>query len=183
MTIVKIDRQSNIELLRIVAMFMIVLSHAMVLGIGEPNLKMMHQNTCFAIGELFSNSLTIVGVNIFVLISGWFGIRSSIKGFLNFIFLCLFYSISLYLITNFFYPNIVELSSLLEGIRSCFYLLPMKNWFVRAYICLYILAPMINSYVESATQKQLKLFLISFFLIPNDLCMDSKCCYVFLLGF
>ena len=51
MTIVKIDRQSNIELLRIVAMFMIVLSHAMVLGIGEPNLKMMHQNTCFAIGE------------------------------------------------------------------------------------------------------------------------------------
>ena len=61
-------RQSNLELLRIVAMFFIVVGHVFWHG--------FHQEASLHVPV---RSVVIIGVNLFVLISGYFGINLRFK--------------------------------------------------------------------------------------------------------
>ncbi|EOU1923475.1 hypothetical protein DMN38_09310, partial [Clostridium perfringens] len=70
---IKIKRESNFELLRIISMFMIVVLHVLNHG-GIYKSTNIYSND-FIIVNLIE-SLSIVGVNCFVLISGYFGINS-----------------------------------------------------------------------------------------------------------
>lgn len=74
-------RNSSFELLRIFAIWGIVLHHLVINGID-----VCGYNTDFD-GEKYNgggyigiiiNSLTVYGVNLFILISGWFGIKSDL---------------------------------------------------------------------------------------------------------
>ncbi len=47
----------------------------------------------------------------------------------------------------------------IEGITKCLAL----NWFVRAYIILYIFSPVLNKFIDHADKKELKTVLLSFF--------------------
>ena len=40
-------------------------------------------------------------------------------------------------------------------------------WFVKAYMGLYLFAPVINSFIENASKKQVQIFLISFYLFQT----------------
>ena len=51
----------------------------------------------------------------------------------------------------------------IQGIKGCFALTNL-NWFIKAYILLYILPPMLNAFVEKASQQEFKNVLIGFFL-------------------
>ena len=83
-------RDSNIELLRMLAMFLVLLVHADFFSLGTPTLQDIQTSTLDSTLRIFFEALSIVCVNVFVLISGWFGIRPSLKGVSNFIFQCLF---------------------------------------------------------------------------------------------
>ncbi len=72
-------RASNFELLRLVCMFYIVLHHFIVHGLKSAG----YWGEAINIYSVISNSFIIVGVNCFVLISGYFGIQSSWKGFIH----------------------------------------------------------------------------------------------------
>jgi len=139
-------RESNIELLRIVAMFMILIRHAGFYALGiNTSCK---TETLFLTGCEFFCS---VGVNVFILISGWFGINCTLKGALKFIFQCLFYSCGIYI--TLYFAGIIDLSVL--GLSECFYLRKI-NWFPKAYLCLFILAPIINVFVDNSSRNDLK---------------------------
>ena len=77
-------RQSNLELLRIVAMFLVLMVHANFLSLKAP----IHEDgiDCFVILKCFVQSISIVCVNVFILISGYFGIKLKIKSITNFCF-------------------------------------------------------------------------------------------------
>ena len=62
-------RQSNFELLRIVAMLLIV-AHHFLIATG----RLDYRSGTLRGGELV-NSFCVVGVNCFILISGYFGIK------------------------------------------------------------------------------------------------------------
>lgn len=70
------SRLSNIELVRIIAISMILLLH--VVGHGYK-------------AEGWSVNFAMIGVNLFVLISGYFGINFKWKSVLNLIFTVYFY--------------------------------------------------------------------------------------------
>ena len=79
-------------------------------------------------------------------------------GFSNFVFQCLFWLIGLYIFTL-----IIGTSTLSkEGLMGCFALTKL-NWFIKAYILLYILAPVLNAFIEKASQKDFRNVLIAFF--------------------
>lgn len=80
-------RNSGMELLRITAMFLVLVVHADYVALGVPE-DVMNANT---ICRVAIEALGLVCVNCFVLISGWFGIRASIKGFCNFMFQCVYF--------------------------------------------------------------------------------------------
>ena len=161
-SLVKKKRLSNIEALRILAMFLVLVVHADFISFGTPTIESYTENSTFTLGQYFFEALSICCVNIFVLISGWFGIRPSKKGFLNLIFQCLFFLIGIYVFS--LVAGIADYSpkGILKGIANCFVLTQTK-WFIKAYICLYIIAPILNAYVEKVSKRDFMYMLIAFF--------------------
>lgn len=162
MKVIKKERDSNIELLRLLAMFLVLVVHADFFSLGIPTQAEVVSSPINAFTRFFFESLSIVCVNVFVLISGWFGIHPSKKGFCNFAFQCLFFLFGIYVVLVL--CRVTPLSA--KGLAGCLVLLPW-NWFIKAYVGLYILAPVLNAYVKSADRATQKLVLICFFLFQS----------------
>lgn len=153
------QRQSNIELLRMVAMFLVLLVHADYFSLGEPTVLEIRQTPLDAFLRIFFEAISIVCVNVFVLISGWLGIKPTAKGLCNFIFQCLFFLTGLYVITLAIGTS--ELS--LKGLAGCVFATRL-NWFIKAYLLLYILSPVLNAFVQTTSQRVYRYVLTGFFL-------------------
>lgn len=150
-------RESNFELLRIVAMFLVLVTHADYVSIGLPKSIDILSSPANAITRLSIESISVVCVNLFILISGWFGIRAHIKGLCNFLFQCAFFLIGTYVFSIIIgFQNISS-----TGLMSCLVL--TRSWFIPAYLGLYILSPLINVFLEQAGKRRLELFLIAFY--------------------
>lgn len=155
----KLPRQSNIELLRMVAMFLVLLVHADYFSLGAPTIIDIQTNTIDSFIKILFESISIVCVNVFVLISGWFGINPSYKGILNFLFQCIFFLTGLYIITNIIGVNTISL----KGLAGCVFATKL-NWFIKAYLLLYVISPILNHFVNNSCQKEYKYVLTGFFL-------------------
>ncbi len=155
-------RASNIELLRIIAMFLVLVVHADFWALGGPSAEDFAGAPLNAFTRTFIQSLSIVCVNVFILISGWFGIRASVKGLSNFVFQCAYFLFGIYAVM--LLTGTAELS--VKGIAGCL-CLTSANWFIRAYVALYILSPILNAFVEKATKRQMAVFLTAFYLFQT----------------
>lgn len=162
MSIPSKKRLSNIEALRIIAMFLVLVVHANFFSLGSPSIDSFTNNSVFTLGQYFFESLSICCVNVFILISGWFGIHPSKKGFFNLIFQCLFFLFGIYFFCLIFGSADYSLKGYAKGIAECFVLLKW-NWFIKAYILLYIMAPILNAFVEKVSKKDFAYLLVAFF--------------------
>ena len=134
-------RNSSVELLRIIAMFFILICHA-VLGIQHLPLGVeIRDNVFYSLGSISISSIAITGVDVFVLISGWFGITFKVRSVLKIVFETLFLLILIY--TCVLLLGIDTLS--MKGIRLCL-ALTHEYWFIMAYIGLCIFAPVFQTY-------------------------------------
>ena len=156
-------RNSNIELLRIIAMIMILGLHVNFLAIGKPTTQDIANLPIQSFIKFFAEHICIVGVNVFVLISGWFGIHSKPKGIAQFLFQSLFFSFILFI------PFVItgKIDANRINIMSSFLLYKNAYWFVWAYLILYIMAPMLNAFIEKSDRQILKRFLVLFFVIQT----------------
>ena len=148
------ERESNIELLRIVLMLMIILHHLIVHGC---ELKRLSDDTYVNISSwrdtmlLFLNTFCVIGVNCFIFISGYYGIKPKSKTLISFFTQSLVLSVSLYLFYSLvYYPNSFSFSGLFH---SFFPLIVPVWWFLLAYISIYFLSPIINKGIESCSRK------------------------------
>lgn len=144
-------------------MLMILGLHVNFLAIGQPNTQEIVSSPIQSFIRLFAECTCIVGVNVFVLISGWFGINSKPKGIVQFLFQSLFFSLIIFI--PFAIAGEVEINRL--NIMSSFLLYKNAYWFVWAYLVLYIMAPMLNAFIEKSDKLTLKSFLILFFVIQT----------------
>ena len=78
-------RQVNIELLRIIAMLLVLLNHS-TWNAHYFNIGMVHTDLLKSIGVLEVYSWIFVCVPCFVVISGYFGIHWKWKGLFNYLF-------------------------------------------------------------------------------------------------
>lgn len=146
------------ELLRIIAMFLVLVVHADFFSLGAPTQIDVQQAPLSSFSKFFFESLSIVCVNVFILISGWFGINPKIKSISSFLFQCFFYLWGIYA----FSLLMGYVSFSLRGIAECFFLLKW-DWFIKAYLVLYIVSPILNAFVEHSTKKQFSIILVAFF--------------------
>ena len=158
----KQQRESNYELLRSIAILLVLILHANFFALEGPNVQDIINNPLDSILRIFFQAISIVCVNVFVMISGWFGIRPSRRGFCNLLFQIIFYLFLIYLLFILTGHAILSTSGILDLLLAT-----PSNWFLKAYICLYLFAPVLNSFVEYASQKEFKFFLISFFLFQT----------------
>ena len=149
-------RQSNFELLRISALFLIISCHFATHGVwpgrGSNLLTDMALSFLIIWGE--------VGVNIFVLMSGYFMVNSRFRAesILRIVLETVFYSYTIQLL--FALLSISEFKAKFL-IRS---LLPISGgnyWFITAYVAVYICSPILiwleNKLSKSAYERTLLL--------------------------
>ena len=155
-------RKSNIELLRIVAMLLVLTVHAGFYSLGVPTPAEAVATPLNVVTRLFFQSFSVIAVLVFVLISGWFGIRPKVKSVVNFLFQCFFYSIIIFgvmLCLGRAHLDWKSIQNVLLFVNSF--------WFIKAYLCLMIFAPALNAFVEAATEKQLRIVLVAFFVFQS----------------
>lgn len=158
---VKKERNRSFEMLRIIAMIMIIFSHSSVHGnYIQTNIPFYNQ---FFLQLIVLGNL---GVNIFMIISGYYMVESkfSIKKVIKLLFQVLFYSIGFYILLV--STNVIPFSYQ-ELIKAFLPTIFGEYWFFTAYIILYILSPYINSFLKNLSQKQYKNFLLVFLVIWN----------------
>ncbi len=80
------ERSSNIELLRILSMFLVLTIHYIPYRTLPTHDTLAH-DTLGTLFDLELRSISFVCVNCFILISGYFGIRWKLKSFSNLLFL------------------------------------------------------------------------------------------------
>lgn len=161
---VNIQRQSNMELLRIVAMLAVIAVHLDGASLGLPspqaNISLLSRDDWW---RLAMEAVTIVGVNCFTLISGYFGIRTSFKGFTIFSIWCLVYSVgicSVVMLIRAYTGS--DVCSFGEWIESWLIYTHNDLWYVPAYLGLYLLAPFLNSAINNLSQKLYFVYLAAF---------------------
>ena len=159
-------RQSNFELLRIIAMFLIIASHwgwiFLKVDIGSLPVSTRFFYTIF-------RSFGQVGVVLFVLISGYFmctkkfDVMGIIKLFMQIVVLNI-----IALLFSFVFSKIIpnyEFNFTLENLFCMFLPLESGFWFVNAYTILFLLSPLLNIVISKLKENQFifMLLLLIFF--------------------
>ena len=157
-----LKRDSNIELLRIVAMIMVFIVHADFLSLGAPNMDDLTSSPESTYLRVLCESLSIVCVNVFVLISGWFGIKSSLYRFFCFLFQV--YFLELFVYALYLIGGKIDTMHFRDWMNI---LLCNDYWFVKAYVILYLFAPALNAWFEMMSKKQIEQFLFLFFTVQT----------------
>lgn len=153
------QRQSNIELLRIFAIFFVLIIHTSIAAGGLlPSKDDIYSSTIVSELRIVLYSEVVCGVDIFVLISGWFGINVSKRGLGKYIYQVAFLLWGIYLVflatglTDYSWDNLKISFGICEG-----------YWFVMAYLGLYILSPILNAFTEKVSKREFQLVLIAFY--------------------
>lgn len=163
------ERETNIELLRVISMAMVItlhcLGHGGVLDLysfGEAGyiLFYLFRGFCFA------------AVNCFILITGYFMISAEIKisRVIKLIIQVEFYSILCLLLTKYLFQESVEAQDIFKA------LFPLTNkqyWFATHYVILLVLIPLINKFIRGIGKKEhlyvIKILIAMFSVLPSFL--------------
>ena len=132
------NRQSNYELLRLIAMFFIVLYHFLRWFVRD--------NPSFSVMKSFWLPLH-VGVICFILISGYFMIKPSSKGFIKLVLMVFVYSLPSIIV------GIKDAGNWHDLLHSFMFVSRTNYWFVRTYLGLYLFSPLINAFLNHSSIK------------------------------
>lgn len=152
-------RLSNIEVLRLLAMLYVLIVHADFSTFGAPQVGDETSHPVGVISQYVFESLTICCVDVFVLISGWFGIRFTLRKLRAFLFQVVFFSLGLFILASLVVPH---KAISLAGFKSVFLFNGSDYWFIKAYLLLMILAPVINAFCEHASRREFRATLIAY---------------------
>ena len=139
-------------------MIMVVVGHTQFVALGRPTISSFCQAPLDLSVRCLIQFICLPCVNIFILISGYFGIHPKLKGFLNLVFQVIFFSAICYAILIISGHARVTIKGIAEifGLTSAF-------WFFKSYLLLYLLSPVLNSFSDNASKKQFTIVLVSFF--------------------
>lgn len=181
-------RNSSVELLRLLSIFLIVLMHLC---------SLIEYEQCILLNKLWIGLLNAVGncgVTCFILISGYYGVSINKSKFIYLIIISTLYTI---LVSFFNYG--LDINELIKAI--CVIPLYGKNlWFIICYLFLMLLSPYVNQFCDLLNREDYKRLLIiltiflsvipTLFIAPtyNGILLSAggKCfmyfIYVYLLG-
>ena len=96
--LISTTRDSNMELFRIVSMLLVMVFHIHFISFCDFNNDTLNfeDNPINAYLRILGTTLTFTCVDVFILLSGWYGINTKISKIREFIFQVLFYSFPLY---------------------------------------------------------------------------------------
>lgn len=163
MSILEKSRNYGVDILKIVAMLMIIILHLEGHGGLLKEVKFSKDALFFSNYSVawFLEVLSFCAVNCYALTSGYLSWNSDVKySKLLYLFIqIIFYSLLITFVFSFFI-NINHT----EWFNSFFPITTKKYWYATAYFGMFILIPLLNSYFKVLTDKQIKKNLIVLFL-------------------
>lgn len=146
-------RDSSFELIRLVAQYMIVLYHILSVVIYPLSQEAFHKAIWLPLH---------IGVPLFVLISGYFGIRASVKGLTKLVGMIFVLQVPL-LIVN----HCINGGGIKELVKIGLFISETPFWFMRTYLFLYIFSPVINRFLKDISFRNRLLLLIVLFFMSH----------------
>lgn len=154
-----IKRNSNIELLRMICMYVIILHHSVLYGGGieQPASVNLIFSNLFYIGGKF-------GANCFMAISAYFLLDSKFKvqRAISVWKTTFFYGILFFGLNLVFHFRGVGVRDILETILPVSY---KAYWYVTAYVAIILLAPFLNYIIKVITKRQYKFLIVALLLM------------------
>lgn len=161
-------RQTNFELMKIISMFYIVIYHVMIHG-----KFLAHSDGKITYILIFIHSLIIIGVNSFVMVTGYFQYNKKIKltKIISINNATWFYKVLFLSLVLIFNVDVVNQISTIDKFKT---IMPIDYgiyWFINCYIVLYMISPLLNKIIENTNRKQhlkiIALLCFLFSLIPT----------------
>lgn len=151
------DKNSNIEVLKIICMINIIIHHSFAHSILQIDLSNINFIILYVI-----NIFGKISNNIFILITGYFMINKKIKPMhiVKIVLETWFYSYAILIISALVFKKI----NIDDVINSLVPILSNSEWFVTDYILLYLSIPIINKMIKIINEKEYK-YIISFCVI------------------
>lgn len=118
-----------------------------------------HGTGFFQAVDFFRDCACICAVDVFLIISGYFGIKWKFKSLFNLLFQLFFYAFAIYGVASLLGFIDYSLYGLLSNAK-CLY----GHWgFITYYLLLYLCSPLLNAFVDKVTDKKI----LGFILILN----------------
>lgn len=157
-------KNSNLEILKIIAIYWIISGHMMI-HTGTYNI--IDNYSIVGIFSWFYKSIFVLSVNLFVITSGFFLVKSKFK--INKIVkmwtiiwtLSVIFSIIGYLCLKFYKDEVYNLLL----IKSFFPLFSNQYWYITTYFVLYLFSGFLNKLIYACDKNNLKHLLILCFII------------------
>lgn len=175
-------RMMNLELLRCIAMMMVVVLH--FLGKGEllPDLSLDNLNSTGVVAWILE-CFSIVAVNLYMMISGYLLCESDFKWsrLVKLLLQIWFYSV-VFGVLGLVLGTAGESFSIYYLIRIVFPIFSEHYWFMTAYVFLYLLLPFVGIALQQMDKKQLGVVTLVFIgtfsvtktILPVRLPLDQK---------
>lgn len=151
------------ELLRCFAMLLVCLFHIDFISYNFPESQLnINTQPLEAFIKLLATSATFTCVDVFVLLSGWYGIHFKKRRLAEFIFQVLIFSISIYAFMLLLDDNVkFRWQSLVHIFMTDDY------WFVPVYLSLYVFSPVLNSFIEKSDKKTMAFVVVVILLLQS----------------
>lgn len=179
-----LNRNSSIELLRIICILFILMIHTYG-SLPYSNLSILNQLLVHPI------NIGNFAVSTFILISGYYGIKFKGFRFIQLILLTTLYNIMVHVLNNGLHLDF-------NFIKACLVIPFYKNWFITCYLFLMLFAPYIDIFFKNIERDKIKhlliILFIGFSLLPTFfnsayytiLCGGGKCLiymiYIYMIG-
>lgn len=136
------QRLSNIELCRLVSILLVMILHTTYQSLG----------TNVNLGVQMVEGFTLIGVNVFVLITGYFSATPKKTSLLNLAFICFFWQLVKVSCRYVFHEPL--------GYKYAFFI-TSSNWFIASYIGLLFMTPILNAFCNTSNKKSLYVVVIA----------------------
>jgi len=158
----KKERESNYELMKIMAMFAIVLWHTILHGKA---FDVANEESFFILRSIFY--LLIVHVNLFIMVFGFYQVNKkfNIKKIFAILLEVLFYNVVINCTLK--YTGLVTYASNTEFLRQLLFFNLSSCWFIAYYLLLYIISPFLNKFLLSLDKRKFIQLLVCLIFIDS----------------
>lgn len=158
---VKEQRNAGIDLLRSIAMLMIVIHHVLLHGdiLSQADQQSIHYQAAW-----FLEILGFCAVNVYGMISGFvgYGHKHRLSRFVQLFFQVIFYTVIATVIFYFIRPEMVTGETILHAIFPFAF---DMYWYYTAYFCLFFIMPYLDRMMEALTRDEARRLMLILFVV------------------
>ncbi|HIS88858.1 TPA: acyltransferase [Candidatus Avigastranaerophilus faecigallinarum] len=164
------QRIFGIDLIRVIAMFMIMNYHLLLNGSW---MTVQPTNTINLFLGRVIVELTVISVNLFALVSGYVGLHSHhrIKRFVDLWLQVLFFSWLVLLYFWFFRKNQLTTDNILHNLFPTYF---KAYWYWNGYVILFVLMPILNKGLSRLEKVSYRRLIIGVFLLTSVLTVNPQ---------